>query len=862
MRAVGSPKSRPRPRNRPRLAAGVGALLTALVVGLFPLPQNQARAATAEDTAATSEGSAVTKTGAKGPYDDFSKLNVTVHQTKNLRGQGVKVTWTGGAPGDVAGGRHLNFLQIMQCWGDDASAGPDRSQCEFGTEAGATTFQEGLRTLPKGSDPLETQYTDDSGGNNPFVPFRPVEGNPTTTPYDHTYFGPEDTNSVAWAPDDTSGGGEAAVEVKSSRESPHLGCGARTTTSGAVRPCWLVVIPRGTHDPDGSAPTDGALRTSALSQSNWNQRLVFRMDFLPVGDNCTADKTERRVIGSEMVTDAITSWQSALCEGSGSRFTFTQSGEEHAREQITQPTASSPGLAFTVDPVRPPDGAAPVVHAPVVLGGLAVGFFWEIKGLGGQMTGLRLNPRLLAKLLTESYVRDVRLINSASMTVPDHLKGNPQSITVDPEFLQLNPQFKGAAVSDAPLPVMVTSDNSDVNRVVWNYLQSDTDARNFLKGVADPWGTKVNPYFKELNLATDTTRTDFPKTDPTTTELTGSYGKLSYDVIDLGPYVLDMHTGALKTRRGNTGGVFQISGDNPPALIGETLGAGQRKAYSLTDAASADRYQLDVAALENADGEYVRPTSTTLLKAAAQMPDSAVAGVKAPAPAKAKDGAYPLTVPVYAAASTDQPKAARQDYARLIRYAAGAGQIQGTDRGELPLGYAPLPASWRTQAQQAADTLERGVTSSSGPSTGADSGGTGSSGGSGGDAGAAGGAAGSGGAGAGTSGSGGGSGGSAATDNPDTHDTAHPSAAPTDPAKVNVAKSGGITPSEVLGVIRWVLLAVLVAGGAAALAGPVMLRYSVRDGTRRAATAAGAGPGAGAGAGAGAAAGPGPGDAG
>ncbi|MCZ4516284.1 hypothetical protein O3Q52_50910, partial [Streptomyces sp. ActVer] len=64
--------------------------------------------------------------------------------------------------------------------------------------------------------------------------------------------------------------------------------------------------------------------------------------------------------------------------------------------------------------------------------------------------------------------------------------------------------------------------------------------------------------------------------------------------------------------------------------------------------------------------------------------------------------------------------------------------------------------------------------------------------------------------------------------NPDAADTSRPSVAPTDPAKQNVAKSGGTTPSEVLGLIRWVLLAVLIAGGVAALAGPVMLRLSSR----------------------------------
>ncbi|WP_158689557.1 hypothetical protein, partial [Streptomyces niveus] len=54
------------------------------------------------------------------------------------------------------------------------------------------------------------------------------------------------------------------------------------------------------------------------------------------------------------------------------------------------------------------------------------------------------------------------------------------------------------------------------------------------------------------------------------------------------------------------------------------------------------------------------------------------------------------------------------------------------------------------------------------------------------------------------------------------------SATPPDPDKQNVAESGGLTPSTVLGIVRWVLLGVLVAGGLAALSGPILLRLSAR----------------------------------
>ncbi|MFF7141450.1 hypothetical protein [Streptomyces nodosus] len=813
---------------RSRIVAGIGSLLAALVLALLPLPQGQAQAAAADD-------SAVTKAGTKGPYDDFSDLEVTVHQTNNLRGQGVQVTWTGGKP--ASGYKYVDYLQLMQCWGDDPD-GPSREQCEFGDAPPSPLFS-GLRVLPKGTDPLETQYTDGDVFSNPFVPFRPVHGDPTTSATDHTYFSGNDTNAQSWAPDGPDGGGDTVFEMKSSRESPHLGCGARTTSSGAVQPCWLVVVPRGEHDPDGTSPSDRVLRTSALSQSNWNQRIVFRLDFLPVGDSCAADQQERRMIGSELVTDAITSWQSALCKGGGSRFVFTQSGEEYARSMITNPTSSSPGLAFTLDPVQPPDGAAPVVHAPVAVSGLTVGFIWEDDNIGGRVKDLRLNARLLAKLLTESYIRDVRLV-AYNVPAPEHLSGNPDSIVMDPEFRKLNPVFDTDPIHrpKALMAIMVTADTSDANRLVWRYLQSDNDAREFLKGTPDPWGMKINPYFKELNLASDAPD-DFPKADPTTTDASAGVVTLPYGVTDIGPYAQDMHDGALRVRRADTGSVFRIGdGAGPPKLVGETLVAGDRRVWGITDAASASRYQLDVAALADADGEYVKPTTSAMLKAVSQMPDSPVAGVKAATPAKARNGAYPLTSVVYAATSTDRPKEVRADYARVIRYAAGAGQQQGTARGQLPFGYAPLPAALRQQAEKAADVLEKGkapvdsgTTGGSHTGAGGGSGGGGGTGGTdsgGGSGSGSGGGTGSGG-GPGSAGSAGGAAGAASSSpNPDTSDSAHPTAPGQDPAKQSVASSGGLTPATVLGIVRWVLLGVLVAGGVAALAGPVMLRLSVR----------------------------------
>ncbi|MFF6789573.1 hypothetical protein ACFY9C_10885 [Streptomyces filamentosus] len=844
-------------RNRVR-AGGLGALLAALVLALLPLPQDPPAAA------AEPAGSAVTLRGTKGPHDDFSGLEVTVHQTENLRAQGLRITWKGGKPTQ---GTATDYLQIMQCWGDDP-AGPKREQCQYGaSRIGPGNGNYGSfiaqRLIPVGSDPLEKQYDEPipypgvpGQTTDPFVPFTPVSGPATTSLNDWTYFNPGDTNEEAFARTQVDGTGEAAFNLQSTREAPHLGCGDPVGTGATAhgRKCWLVVVPRGSHEPDGSAGNNGRPHTSPLSTTHWNQRIVFPLGFLPVGDPCPTDKAERRTSGSELVTDAITSWQASLCSGGTTRFTFTQRGEELTRSGLLAPTSTSPGLGFTVEPVGEGEKTG-FVHAPVAVSALTVGFYWEADRMG-LVKDLRLNPRLLAKLLTASYPYDVRELTDKA-PAPDHLKGNPESIVKDPEFLKLNPEFERTpqSVMNYPGGILLSAERSDVVRVVWKYLGGDKDARAFLEGTPDPWGMKVNSYFKDLALATAGTD-EFPKADPTLTELTDATGEkhLAYGLLDRSPYASDMHDVARWVRRGTNGSkddavLDPLSGDLK--LVTADVLPGARRAYGLTDAASAARYQLQVAALPNADGTYVLPTTAAMLAAVDQAGRSPVPGVLAPDPAAARKTAYPLTVIAYAVASTGLPADARKDYARVMRYAAGPGQKQGVAPGELPLGYAPMPPKLKAQAAVAADRLERGAppapgTTTGGPTTapgpgggdpdpdGAGSGGT-----------TGGGSATGSGTGGPGSGTGSGSGSGAASGSGGTG-TGTPSSAPPGAPSADASGAGGkaggsagpqlaattgTTPSELLGLIRWALLGVLVAGGAAAIAGPALLGFAGRRAT-------------------------------
>ncbi|MEE4490969.1 hypothetical protein [Streptomyces sp. BE230] len=806
--------------NRRRVTAGIVALLAALVVALLPLPPltQPARAAT---------GSAVTVTGKKGEFDDFSGLKVTVDQTKDLRAQGVRISWTGGRPTQT--GFKGDYLQLMQCWGD-AATGPTREQCQFGagTNPSATSGYTSLRQLGV-TDPAETQYVD-NGDFESYVPFRPADGGkPTTGSKDWTYFSSLDTNEEPYAVTHEDGTGEFTFALQTRQEASQLGCGEPVKKKGKVtgRSCWLVIVPRGSTDVDGVPSTTTELRSSPLSASNWATRMVVPLDFLPVGNTCPADRAERRVIGSELVTDAMSSWQPAVCSAAGgAKFAFTQGGEAYARETIAQPRTGAPGLAFTVAPAGSDGTAGTPVHAPLAATGLTIGFFVEMPG-SGQLAAMKLTPRLVAKMLTSSYRKDVTRARNA---IPEHIANNPLSLFHDPEFQQLNPLFANwKPTSPAPMSLMVQLESSDTSAMVWDWLRSDSEARGFLAGTPDPWGAKINPYFEELGLATDSTVSDFPKADPTRTSLTIGTEELEYGTTEVAPYVQDMHEGALRTRRGNNGATTTaaLGGNGTPAkLVNTPPLAGQRMVLAIVDLASAARYGLQTAALRNADGHFVTPTTASVLAGVAAMKDSAVPGVLAPAPGAAKGAAYPLATVAYAAAYPTLPAADRKDYAGLIRYAAGAGQTPGLSPGQLPPGYAPLPAALRAQALDAADRLQ----DPKAPDGGSDTGGSSEAGSTGSSAGSPGG--GSGGTGGGSGGAGGAAGAGGAEANPDAADTPVKAAGPGDLRQRYVAESGGLTPSTVLGIIRWVLLGVLVAGGAAALSGPVLLRLSVRKSVR------------------------------
>jgi uncharacterized membrane protein YgcG len=136
---------------------------------------------------------------------------------------------------------------------------------------------------------------------------------------------------------------------------------------------------------------------------------------------------------------------------------------------------------------------------------------------------------------------------------------------------------------------------------------------------------------------------------------------------------------------------------------------GTRFMLGVTSIADADRYRLDMASLETqtsptAAAKFTNSTGRTFVKPSAASMRAAVALAKPDntsgiwpinltrlrtVPAGAD--AYPGTMIVYTAVPTKGlPKGLASDYAKLLHFAATAGQKPGFGNGDLPPGYLPM----------------------------------------------------------------------------------------------------------------------------------------------------------------------------
>jgi hypothetical protein len=725
-----------------------------------PLAATQARADSGSGSAVTVHAADYDPDVADSPFPD---LAVTVSQTKDLIQQGITVSWTGGkqstAPNQQTGG--ANFLQIMQCWGDEPGsdgARPDRTTCQYGgfNTPGASRWTD--RNSEEEIAPEDSAYSAPGAGwweaSQTAIPFTSATGVSVASIVDgkkvadapdlnnNEFFNKYTTNEISWAGSGADGSGMVKLEVQTVQQSPGLGCGTPVTASDgttAGSSCWLVVIPRGTVDASGQS-----INQSGLFWETWKHHIAIRLGFKPAGAACAIGSAERQLSGSELISGAMGQWQPKLCNLTDGAVFSLLTGAESDAALAANGTTEAP-LAVTSRALSADGVTDNLQYAPIALTGVSIGFAIDrLPKASGDVpadvlakerqafTTLKLTPRLLAKLLTASYTDALPQASDKS-----HLSG-VRNLTQDPDFLAINDaswQYMAIAsvgVSDALVPL----GRSDAARTVWSYILADADAKAFLAGKADPWGMKVNPYYSTnakvnpTKVALTLPRDDFPKADPT--EFPGLEANEHADVVNLvtwRPYTSSLDAGGYDVLRGDPLKLGAWDPNSTPAKYtkGDRALVGLQGVVGLTSTSAAARYQVVQASLRNPAGRFVSPDQATLRAAATAMTaakgqEQVVAFDPSSSAAKSASTAYPLAMPVYAAVNPAMANAdLRASYASFITYAAGSGQTRGTDDGELPDGYAPIPASWQSQARSAAAVIKAGGVSTPSPTATASS---------------------------------------------------------------------------------------------------------------------------------------------
>jgi hypothetical protein len=499
-------------------------------------------------------------------YQQFQNLSVTVSQTQDLGNQGVTVSWTWtdsqGNPvsTDRTGTVQANFLQMMECYGD-ASSGPDPDQCQYGSTgllpSGVLNPGIGTRTgelctagavasttnppasadgstAPAGCDPLESGITQDQApcptGESTCpaytydIPFAPVT-DPTDLDYtigDTQYFNEFDTDEVQEAVT-ANGAGQQQFETLNGVQAPGLGCGEEES-SGSARNCWLVIVPRGTYEPNGyqvnGESASSYLEASPLSASNWDQRIQIAMDFSPVGSFCPSNTPEIQTFGTQLLARAMQSWQLALNQSGNCNQVYAYSAVPESTTTQNLEAGGDVGLAFTTIPIGSeatrdgepaPTNLPNILYAPIAVAAVDFGFNINYGTAGYVTTPVELTPLLLAKALTQSFREDLPdYFPDDGQNGPAWAANNPLNISEDSEFHTLNPDVP--QVPTGPIAPLVTEDHSAVNQQIWGWIQADSTTDGWLNGTKDPTdGMTVDPQYQALSLGTPPALDSYPE---------------------------------------------------------------------------------------------------------------------------------------------------------------------------------------------------------------------------------------------------------------------------------------------------------------------------------------------------------------
>jgi hypothetical protein len=745
-----------RPREIVCLTVGVLLIVAMVVTG-----QGSAIAAESDDVGAFSATKTVTRSFTQDDGNietvDSRDVTVKVDHTRNLRGrERIGISWTGAHP---SGGRASdpygeNGLKqeypvvILQCRGVDDPSLPKAQQVDPTTcwtstrqqrsqsvDSGDAVWQHDLhatdanRQAKSGIDAIPESCTDVPSNSTHLTPFVTASGK-TFAACNSETMPPEAAVGAAFPPaeiaafTDLEGKGSVNYEVRSATENESLGCTMAT-------PCSIVAIPimgLSCIDTNAKCQETGRFRPGATnganegvdaavspvywwSESNWRNRITVPLTFGLPPDACDVldSRAPTAFYGSELMSQASLQWAPAYClDKKRFKFQHNRLGDEPAFALVENGGAPA---AF-VSGEREADTTEPIGYAPTAVTGFAVAYVVDEPDNKGERGALNLTPRLLAKLLTQSYAGSNRGRQHPGM------ESNPLSINQDPEFQALNPGLDSIA-REAAATVLSLSESSDVMKSITSYIADDAEAKAFIGGKADPWGMVVNPTYKKIKLPVS----EFPLLDtfvptsdqacqqqnpaPYFTQIAApinSISKIAQAVLDGWPNV------QTKCDRATSSDPFKVGRT-------ERQGIGTRFMLGIVSLADAQRYGLHTASLRTGAGgarKFVAPSTASIAAAVkvAKPKSPTSAFTVSQAMLRKTPSAYPGTMIVYTVAKlTGLEKTDAKNVASFIRIATNEGQVPGSGNGKLPAGYVPITKAGATaalyaQAQKVAKLVE------------------------------------------------------------------------------------------------------------------------------------------------------------
>ena len=731
---------------------GLGLVALACLSGAFVTPA--AAAADAPDFEVTRT---VTREHAGTGVVDSRTVTVQVDRTQSLRGrERVQVSWSGARPSAGRAANPYGFdglnqeypVVVLQCRGRDDATLPEAQQLRPETCWTTTYPQRYAATSPSAAvwqhDLVATEEdraSQDDAVDWPaecprlpgsliaqhLLPFVAADGTVYPSCSDTT-IPPESSIDAALPAADVAaftnldGTGSVQFEVRSETENESLGCSSTVECSIVVIP--VMGVSCGDDDPTCRQAGDfepGSYNGANLgvdaavgprywwSESNWRNRFTVPITFGLPPDACDVldDRAPVDMFGSELLNQASLQWAPAYClRQDRFKFRHNRMSESSALRLL----GTGEGVAAFVSDAAPASDLE-LGYAPVAVTGFAISYVSDLPDNAGEATQLRLTPRLLAKLLTQSYPA------SASGRAHDGLEDNPLSLNTDPEFVELNPGLSTIA-EEARATVLSLSEASDVMTAVTSYIATDDEAMAFLAGEKDPWGMVVNPSYQDI----DVPREDWPMLDTFVRDISreceklnpapyfslvagpvNSLRKISEAMLDAWPNVQTQCTRATSTDPWKFGRIARQS-------------YGARFMLGLVSLGDAERYGLRTAQLRT-DGAGVDATFVGVSTDAMAAALTAATHTGADAPFTIDRGAldpsaYPGTMVVHATARlSGLPAADAAHVAQFVRTATTEGQEPGPGNGQLPDGFLPILATGPTaalfaSAQATADAIE------------------------------------------------------------------------------------------------------------------------------------------------------------